>query len=165
MIEYTQGPWSLCNWADTTANPGVASSVMAEVDGEEIEICRFDLFPEAGEQHAGNAQLILHAFEMYEALEAIAGNHDAGPGIDAAELCELITQRAREVLAKVRGDAKPVTELRAAVLSILGGVGAISPRLYGQALDRIAEITGRVNDDSFRSEVTECLRSVPCGLN
>jgi hypothetical protein len=40
--------------------------------------------------------------DMFEALEAIAGNEDAGPGIDAEELCELITERARAVLAKVR---------------------------------------------------------------
>ena len=55
-------------------------------------------------QHLSESpKLVVHAPEMFEALEAIAGNHDAGPGIDAAELCELMTQRAREVLAKVRG--------------------------------------------------------------
>ena len=50
-----------------------------------------------------NAKLLVFAPEMFEELEAIAGNHDAGPGVDAAELCELMTQRARAVLAKIRG--------------------------------------------------------------
>ena len=53
--------------------------------------------PEAWE----NAKLMEAAPDMYEALEAIAGNHDAGPGIDAEELCELMTQRARAVLEKI----------------------------------------------------------------
>jgi hypothetical protein len=48
-------------------------------------------------------KLLVHVPEMLETLEAIAGNHDAGSGIDAAELCELMTQRAKEILAKVRG--------------------------------------------------------------
>jgi hypothetical protein len=54
---------------------------------------------------AGYEVLLGRHHQMVEALEAIAGNHDAGPGIDAEELCELITQRARAVLQKIRGTA------------------------------------------------------------
>jgi hypothetical protein len=164
MIEYTPGPWgveqtSCSNWIGRMRPDGTKiDHIVAHTDRDSL---RDDVLV----RNDANARLIAAAPDMFEALEAIAGNHDAGPGIDAAELCELMTQRAREVLAKVREDAKPVTELRAAVLAILGGVGAISPRLYGQALDRIAKITGRVNDESFRNEVTECLRSVPCPLD
>jgi len=52
-----------------------------------------------------------------------------------------------------------------ACMIILGGVGAISPRLYGMALDQIAEMTGRTNDEKFRSDVTGVLRTFPCPLD
>lgn len=48
---------------------------------------------------------------------------------------------------------------------ILGGVGAISPSLYKEALDKIAEMTGRTNDDQFKNDVTEILRTFPCPLD
>lgn len=52
-----------------------------------------------------------------------------------------------------------------ACMMILGGVGAISPRLYGMALDKIAAMTGRANDETFRSDVTGVLRTFPCPLD
>ena len=51
-----------------------------------------------------DADIIAAAPDMLEALEAIAGNHDAGLGIDAEQLCELMTRRAMEVLQKIRGE-------------------------------------------------------------
>lgn len=66
-IVHTPGPWVLCVWADTTANPGVSSSVCADHDGHEIDVCRFDLFPDAGEQHEANALLIAAAPDLLAA--------------------------------------------------------------------------------------------------
>lgn len=48
---------------------------------------------------------------------------------------------------------------------VLGGVGAMSPELYGQALDKIAEMTGRVHDAQFRCDVTDVLMTFPCPLD
>ena len=56
-------------------------------------------------------------------------------------------------------------ELKAAVISILGGVGACSPRLYGQALEKIAAMTGRTVDTAFRSEVSAILGTMPCPMD
>jgi len=55
--------------------------------------------------------------------------------------------------------------LRAAVVSVLGGVGALSPELYEGALCRIGELTGRVVDSEFRTEVRDVLCSLPCPLD
>jgi hypothetical protein len=52
---------------------------------------------------AGYEVLLAKHHDMVETLEAIAEAHDAGQGVGAEELCELMTQRAREVLAKIRG--------------------------------------------------------------
>lgn len=48
---------------------------------------------------------------------------------------------------------------------ILGGVGAISHSLYQEALDKIAEMTDRTNDDQFKDDVIEVLRNFPCPLD
>jgi len=48
---------------------------------------------------------------------------------------------------------------------ILGGVCAISGPLFGQALNKIAEMTGRVNDDQFRRDVLRVIAEFPCPLD
>ena len=53
-------------------------------------------------------------------------------------------------------------ELHAVVVSVFGGIGAMSPELYEEALRRIAEQCGRVVDEMFRNEVTKQLRQMPC---
>jgi hypothetical protein len=55
--------------------------------------------------------------------------------------------------------------LQSVVYAIFGGVGAISPRLYAQALERIAEITGRTLDQAFRSEVSGIIGTMTCPLD
>lgn len=40
-----------------------------------------------------------------------------------------------------------------------------SPDLYAKALERMAEMTGRVNDEAFRAEVAEIGRTRPCDLD
>jgi hypothetical protein len=55
--------------------------------------------------------------------------------------------------------------LKAAVVSRLGGVGAISPDLYDLALQDIAERVGRVVSDDFKAEVMAVLRDVPSSLD
>jgi len=52
---------------------------------------------------AGYEVLLAKHHQMVESLEAIAGSHDAGPGIGGEELCDLMMARARAVLAKIRG--------------------------------------------------------------
>lgn len=59
----------------------------------------------------------------------------------------------------------PALSLKDACTTILGGVGAMSPELYGGALQKIAEMTGRTVDEQFKSEVTECLKTLPCPLD
>lgn len=56
-------------------------------------------------------------------------------------------------------------ELHAVVVSVFGGIGAMSPELYEEALRRVAEQCGRLVDEMFRSEVTEELRQMPCPLD
>lgn len=48
---------------------------------------------------------------------------------------------------------------------ILGGVMAISPDLYKTALEKIAEMTGRENNEQFQLEIAEIGRSMPCYLD
>lgn len=55
--------------------------------------------------------------------------------------------------------------LREACWIVLGGVGAISPILYDEALHKISEMTGRVIDEQFRRDVTDILRTFPCPLD
>ena len=57
-------------------------------------------------------------------------------------------------------------DLDKAVLMILGGVGAISPDLYRQALAKIAELTGRdASDPQFLEDVQAECRKLPCPLD
>lgn len=56
-------------------------------------------------------------------------------------------------------------EFHAAVVSVFGGFGAMSPELYKEALRRVAEQCGRVVDETFRHEVAEELRQMPCPLD
>jgi hypothetical protein len=56
-------------------------------------------------------------------------------------------------------------ELRAVVVSVFGGICAMSPDLYEEALRLVAEQCGRVVDEMFRNEVTEELRKMPCPLD
>lgn len=55
--------------------------------------------------------------------------------------------------------SSPLCSLDCACRIVLGGVMAISPELYGQSLDKIAEMTGRVNDQQFRSDVIGVLKA------
>ena len=55
--------------------------------------------------------------------------------------------------------------LREACWIVLGGVGAISPLLYGEALHRISEMTGITISEQFRRDVTDILRTFPCPLD
>ena len=60
---------------------------------------------------------------------------------------------------------KPVTDLGAAVVSTLGGVGACSPEHYQAALEQIAKMCHREVDDAFRAEVRHILELMPCPLD
>lgn len=51
--------------------------------------------------------------------------------------------------------------LPAAYNAVLGGVLAISPALYASALDRVAALLGRENNDDFRKEVRAHELSLP----
>lgn len=55
--------------------------------------------------------------------------------------------------------------LAAAYEIVLGGVMAISPDLYRRALERMAAMTGRVNDEAFRAEVDKIGRMMPCDFD
>jgi hypothetical protein len=146
MSDHTPGPWKVekegTRWYEI--HYGEDGECVAEIVHDKAD-----------------AKLIAAAPDMLEALEAIAGNHDAGPGIDAEQLCELMTRRAMKVLAKVRGNATPVTDLGAAVVATLGGVGACSPEHYRVALEQIAKMCHRQVDDAFRAEVRQILELMP----
>ena len=62
-------------------------------------------------------------------------------------------------------DEKQRDQLRIAYVSVLGGVIAISPELYGQAMTRIAAMVGRVDDESFRSDVRAMQATLPCYID
>lgn len=49
--------------------------------------------------------------------------------------------------------------------SVLGGVLSISPELYGTALDRIAKMLDRENNEAFRAEVRAHELTLPCDLD
>ena len=88
MSDHTQQPWKSVKVGDWyEIHYGEDGECVAEIVHEKAD-----------------ADLIAATPEMLEALEAIAGNHDAGPGIDAAELCVLMTRRAMDVLQKIRGE-------------------------------------------------------------
>lgn len=55
--------------------------------------------------------------------------------------------------------------LKAAVVSRLGGVGAMNPDFYALALQDIAEQVGCVVNDDLKLQVTAILRDVPCPLD
>lgn len=59
----------------------------------------------------------------------------------------------------------PITDLGAAVISTLGGVGACSPEHYQAALEQIAKMCHREVTDEFKKEVREVLGSMPCPLD
>jgi hypothetical protein len=72
MTEHTTGPWRLHQWSKAAGNPGVYSRVTAvSNDLEDVDICRFDLFPDAGDAHEANARLIAAAPEMLAALKMV----------------------------------------------------------------------------------------------
>ena len=96
MMKHSPGPWYRHGQKDDPCG----SAIIRASNGFELANSRGFLI----EEYEANANLIAAAPGMLETLEAIAGNHDAGPGIDAAELCELMTRRAMEVLQKIRGE-------------------------------------------------------------
>lgn len=48
---------------------------------------------------------------------------------------------------------------------VLGGVSACSPEIYRQAMDEIAALCRRKNDDIFRAEVREYEKTLPCDID
>lgn len=48
---------------------------------------------------------------------------------------------------------------------VLGGVMAISPELYAEALNRMAAMSGRENNDAFKADVAKISRSTLCDLD
>ena len=56
-------------------------------------------------------------------------------------------------------------ELKAAVISVLGGVGACSPERYAIALKEIAAMCNREVTDTFVWEVRQILKALPCSLD
>ena len=102
VIVHTPGPWVRCEWAATTANPGVSSSVCVEIDGVSMDICRFDLFPES-EEHEGNARLIEAAPDLLAALRHLVA---ASAGVRCetetdAEMLREAMRPAMDVLGKL----------------------------------------------------------------
>ena len=61
--------------------------------------------------------------------------------------------------------SEPVTDLGAAVISTLGGVGACSQEHFQAALEQIAKMCHRTVDDDFRAEVRAVLESLPCPID
>lgn len=59
----------------------------------------------------------------------------------------------------------PTSSLKDACTVFFGGVGAMSPELYAETLESVAQLCGRTVDDQFRSEVTEILKQMPCPLD
>lgn len=66
-----------------------------------------------------------------------------------------------EALTAVRGTLGITLSLEQAYQKVLGGAIAISPFLYAAALNKIAELTGRKNDDSLKSDVAKIGLSMP----
>jgi hypothetical protein len=48
---------------------------------------------------------------------------------------------------------------------IFGGIGACSPELYAEGVNKVAELCGRTVDDMFRVEIIDALRKLPCPLD
>ena len=46
-----------------------------------------------------------------------------------------------------------------------GGICAVSPEIYKIILSELAKSTGRELNDDFRDDVSEVLRSMPCGMD
>jgi hypothetical protein len=51
------------------------------------------------------------------------------------------------------------------VLARLGGVGAISPELYGLALQDIARSVGCIVNENFKAKVKSILKEMPCPID
>lgn len=72
----------------------------------------------------------------------------------------------RKQVAKCPSGALSLSpNLQELVVYTFAGVGAISPRLYGSALQSIAEMIGRTVDDGFKKEVADIIRTLPCSLD
>ena len=56
-------------------------------------------------------------------------------------------------------------DLRTAVISVLGGVGACSSELYSEKLKQIATMCQMEVTDIFTWQVREILKSLPCPLD
>ena len=56
-------------------------------------------------------------------------------------------------------------ELREAYMSVLGGVSACSPAIYGAAMTEISQRVGRTDDESFRADVRVIAATAWCPLN
>lgn len=51
---------------------------------------------------------------------------------------------------------------RTAVTDMFGNIAAISPELYREGLESLAQRFGRTVDESFRLEVEEIIKNLPC---
>jgi hypothetical protein len=56
-------------------------------------------------------------------------------------------------------------DFRAAVISVLGGVGGISPEAYTNALYQIAKLSGRNVDALLLKDVLNVLKTLPCPMD
>ena len=63
------------------------------------------------------------------------------------------------------GERKANMDLRTAVISVLGGVGACSSELYSEKLKQIATMCQMEVTDIFTWQVREILKSLPCPLD
>lgn len=64
------------------------------------------------------------------------------------------------------GDCRPAScSLREATIAVLGGVAAISEDLYTDALEQIAEMSGRENTAEMWQDVDAILNSLPCPID
>jgi hypothetical protein len=59
----------------------------------------------------------------------------------------------------------PAVSMAEAYEAVLGGVMAIAPDFYSLALEQMAQLMGRTNDDAFRAEVAEHGRSLPSDMD
>jgi len=100
MTEHTPGPWRLHQWSKAAGNPGVYSRVSANRDDAgDIDVCRFDLFPDADDEHEANAKLIAAAPDMLESLQATLKYLECYASPEANELWS----KVGEAIAKATG--------------------------------------------------------------
>jgi len=69
------------------------------------------------------------------------------------------------VLSQLRPPPIGYLSLPEAYAAVLGGVMAISPALYALACDRIAQLTGRVNDATFREEIRRYAKTLSSDID